>query len=222
MTEAARQKKQKQSASPADPAETNEGAGALFSSLRWVLPLGSLTAALIFGALYGVGTALLTLAGGVLLIVISILWASVRTLSGESAITLEEAIALGAPTAAEEQKRAILQALKDLEFERSVGKIADADYEELVGRYRAEAKRLLRAVDEDLAPLRDRAATYVAEQLGREPARKRSKPPQKADAPTCPGCRTSNDADAAFCKKCGTKLNDKNITPSKDTRDATG
>jgi hypothetical protein len=178
----------------------------------------SIAAALAMGAVYGVGTALLTLAGGVLLIVISILWASVRTLSGEAPITLDEAIALGAPTATEEQKRAILQALKDLEFERSVGKIDETDYQELVQRYRAEAKRLLRAVDEDLAPLRERAAAYVAEQLGTQAPPKRSKPPKKADDPVCPGCATQNDQDAAFCKKCGTKL----AGQAKDTRDATG
>ena len=114
---------------------------------------------------------------------------------------------------------AVLQALKDLEFERSVGKIAEADYEEIVGRYRAEAKRLLRAVDEDLGPLRERASAYVAEQLGTERPPKRSKLPKKAAGdPVCPSCRTENDADAAFCKKCGNKLGD----TSKDTRNATG
>jgi ribosomal protein L40E len=218
MTEPARQKKPKQSSSQPEPTQGYDGADALFRAISWGLPVVSIVATLAMGAVYGVGTALLTLAGGVLLIVISILWASVRTLSGEAAITLDEAIALGAPTAAEEQKRAVLQALKDLEFERSVGKIDEADYQELVQRYRTEAKRLLRAVDEDLAPLRERAVAYVAEQLGAESPPKRSRPPKKADDPVCPDCRTQNDQDAAFCKKCGTKLGG----PTKDTRNATG
>ncbi len=218
MTEPKGQKKQQQSPSPPETPAENPWSSARLQSLAWVLPAGSVAAALAMGAIYGVGTALLTLAGGVLLIVISIFWASVRTLSGDAAITLEEALALGSPTATEEQKRAVLQALKDLEFERSVGKIAEADYEELVARYRAEAKRLLRAVDEDLAPLREKAALYVAEQLGTERPQKRSKPPRKNDDPVCPSCRTQNDTDAAFCKKCGHKLGH----PSKDTRDATG
>lgn len=218
MTEPARQKKKKPSSSPSDAVQGNDGNEALFRTVSWGLPLVSIAAALAMGAVYGVGTALLTLAGGVLLIVISILWASVRTLSGEAAITLEEAIALGATTATEAQKRAVLQALKDLEFERSVGKIDEADYEELVQRYRVEAKRLLRAVDEDLAPLRERAAAYVAEQLGTEPAPRRSKAAKKADDPVCPDCQTQNDHDAAFCKKCGSKL----AGTAKDARDATG
>ena len=217
MPEPARKEKREKTP-PEGGSEGTEAASGLFRSLTWVLPIGSIAAALTMGGFYGVGTAVLTLAGGVLLIVISILWASVRTLAGDAPITLDEAIALGAPTAVEEQKRAVLQALKDLEFERSIGKIADADYEELVGRYRAEAKRLLRAVDEDLAPLRERAAAYVADQLGTERTPKRSKPPKKVADPVCSGCGTENDADAAFCKKCGAKL-----TPSsKDARDATG
>ena len=218
MAEPPRQKKQQKPPTPPETSERSAATVARFRSLAWLLPVGGVVAALAMGAVYGVGTALLTLAGGVLLLVISIMWASVRTLSGDAAITLEEAIALGAPTAAEEQKRAILQALKDLEFERSVGKIAEADYEELVGRYRTEAKRLLRVVDEDLAPLREKAAAYVAEQLGSEAPPKRSKSPKKADEPVCPSCRTANDTDAAFCKKCGAKLGD----PAKDARDATG
>jgi ribosomal protein L40E len=218
MAEATRQRKEQKSASPREAIAQDDRTPALFQSLGWVLPLGSVAAALTMGAFYGVGTALLTAAGGALLIVISILWASVRTLSGDAPITLEEAIALGAPTAAEEQKRAVLQALKDLEFERSVGKIGEADYEELVARYRAEAKRLLRAVDEDLAPLREKADAYVAEQLGAERPPKRSKPPKKVASPVCSSCRTENDADAAFCKKCGSKL----VDPTKDAHDATG
>src|SRR5256885_17135572 len=116
----------------------------LGSALRWGLPIGATVAAAAVGAVYGLGTAILVLAGGVLLGVIAILWASVRTLAGDAPITIEEAMALGAPSAAEEQKRAVLQALKDLEHERTMGKIAEADYDELLRRYRAEAKRLLR------------------------------------------------------------------------------
>jgi hypothetical protein len=175
----------------------------LVEALRWGLPVASLGAAGAVGAVYGLGTAILVLAGGVLLGVIAILWASVRTLAGDAPITLDEAMALGAPSAAEEQKRAVLQALKDLEYERSMGKIAEADYEDLLRRYRAEAKRLLRAVDEDLAPLRARAAAYLTEQLGPQKAAPAAMPIHDR---ACPSCKTDNDPDALFCKKCGAKL----------------
>src|SRR5882757_3777624 len=137
-------------------AEAIPGPPLVTRMVRWFsigLPVGTLAIAALVGSAYGLGTAILVLAGGVLIGIIAILWTSVRTLSGDASLSIEEALALAAPSAAEEEKRAVLQALKDLDYERSVGKIADADYEELLRRYRTEAKRLLRAVDVDLAPL---------------------------------------------------------------------
>ena len=183
-------------------------------ALWWALPLLTIAAATIVGLSYGFGTAILVGAGGVLLGVIAILWASVRTLAGDAPLTLDEALALGAPSAAEEQKRAVLQALKDLEYERSVGKVAEADYEELLARYRTEAKRLLRAVDEDLAPLRAKATAYVDAQLGRTGSA--PPPPVSKTQHGCPSCQAENDVDAVFCKKCGGKLE-----VAKERRDAT-
>jgi ribosomal protein L40E len=223
MTEkATRQKIPTSTPPPETVREVQDHFGELVSRFAWLLPVAAIAAALAAGSLYGVGTAILVLAFGVLLIVITIFWSSVRTLSGETPITLEEAIALGSSTAAEEQKRAVLQALKDLEFERSVGKISDADYEDLVRRYRTEAKRLLRAVDEDLAPMRERAAAYVAEQLGTgrdgkaTAAAKTAKSSKKVSVVVCVSCQADNDVDAVFCKKCGAK-----IDAAKDPHDAT-
>ena len=96
-----------------------------------------------------------------------------------------------------------------------MGKIADSDYEELLLRYRAEAKRLLRAVDEDLAPARARAAAYVAEQLGGARKGSPGAAGKRADRP-CPSCRIDNDFDAVFCKKCGARL----AAASKEHQDA--
>jgi hypothetical protein len=59
----------------------------------------------------------------------------------------------------------VLRALKDLEYERAVGKINDADYASLAEHYRNEAKRLLRAVDANLGPERERAEQILAERL---------------------------------------------------------
>jgi hypothetical protein len=133
------------------------------------LPVLVVVGALFAGILVDVSTAILVLASGALLGVIATFWASLRTLLGETPLSGADAYAIGAPPRAEEeQKRAVIRALKDLEFEHDVGKISDEDYHALVTKYRAEAKRLLRALDEDAAPRRERAEALVMRRLRQE------------------------------------------------------
>src|SRR5687767_13420751 len=98
---------------------------------RLGLPVATLVLAAAAAVVLGPPAAILVLAGGALIAVIATFWASVRTLFGETPLAGADAYALGAPRAEEEQKRAVLRALKDLEFERSVGKISEEDYEVL-------------------------------------------------------------------------------------------
>src|SRR5262249_33242273 len=115
----------------------------------------------------------------------------------------------------EEQKRAVLRALKDLEFERSVGKISEEDYRVLVGQYRAEAKRLLRMLEEDVQPAREAVEALVAKRLRRAglldeeasaPAPD-SKPPKSeggvtaASSPTAKRKRKPKDGSPTAAKK---------------------
>jgi hypothetical protein len=132
---------------------------------RWAAPLLVIILASLFGHHFGLGIGLLIVAGGVLSGSIWLIWSSLQGLSGEAPLTLDEALSLGAPSAEEEQKRAVLRALKDLEYERAVGKINEADYTSLAEHYRNEAKRLLRAVDADLGPERERAEQILTERL---------------------------------------------------------
>jgi len=139
-------------------------------SLAAALPAVTIVTALVVGVGVGVEVSLLVVAAGALTGVIALLWASVQALTGESPISLEEAMTLGAPSAEEEQKRSVLRALKDLEFERSVGKISDDDYADLSARYRNEAKRLMQLLDEGAQPDRDRAEKALQERLAKAPA----------------------------------------------------
>ena len=135
---------------------------------RFGLPIATVGVAMIAGNLQGPPAAVLVLAGGTLIGVIALLWASVRTLVGETPLSGADAYALGAPRAEEEQKRAVLRALKDLEFEHGVGKISDDDYRELVAKYRAEAKRLLREIDAEAEPRRAQIEAMVNRRLRQE------------------------------------------------------
>jgi hypothetical protein len=51
-----------------------------------------------------------------------------------------------------EQRDRALAALKELEFDHRTGKIADADYRELVGPLRSEAAEALQALEPDPPP----------------------------------------------------------------------
>ena len=129
--------------------------------LPWLCVMGALGS----GYVYGPGVAILVLAAGTLLGAISLLWRSLRAAFGQTELTAEDALSLGAPSAEEEQKRAVLRAIKDLDFERGVGKISKEDYDVLMAQYRRKAKLLLRAIDERATPEREKVARIVAEHL---------------------------------------------------------
>lgn len=135
------------------------------ATAKLLLPALVLGGAVFGGFTVGVQGVVLAFASGALLAVIWVLWASLRTFLGETPLEGADAYALGAPRAEEEQKRAVLRTLKDLEAERSVGKISEDDYQMLVAKYRAEAKRLLRRLDEEAAPRRERIEHLVAKRL---------------------------------------------------------
>ncbi len=135
--------------------------------LRWAVPLTAVTVAAGFGFWGGWPPALMVLALIALLLVIALFWSSVQGLGGESPLTLEEALTLGAPSAEEEQKRALLRALNDLKYERSVGKISEEDYAELSHRYREQAKELMQKLEGEQEPARKRAEQLLQRRLAK-------------------------------------------------------
>lgn len=130
-----------------------------------------------------------------------------------------------------DEKNALLRSIKDMEFEREVDKISEEDHERLDTRLRARAREVLRLLDEDVEPYRRKAEQLVAERLkevegaspyrssapdaGASPAvepepaiesEEEAAPPPADDKVRCASCETPNDPDAAFCKKCGTRM----------------
>ena len=164
------------------------------------LPVACLVAAVIVGFVASVASALLVVASGALLGAIALLWASVRTLSGEA--PLPEGLELVAANSHDvdglaEQKRRVLRALKDLDSERAIGRIDVADYEAIAARYRDEAKALMRRMDEQVAP-----ALAEAERLARDFASARGKNGAPADSP--PVEAPAGQAERRQCASCGT------------------
>lgn len=108
------------------------------------------------------------------------------------------------------EKRTLLLALKDLESERDSGKLSGDDYQDLNEQYRKRARDVLRELDGLIGPHRGRAKQLLAAAVGSAPvaAAEPAAPPVAAApaAMSCSGCGSSNDMDAVFCKKCGTRL----------------
>jgi hypothetical protein len=85
-----------------------------------------------------------------------------------------------------------LRALKEIEFDRATGKLADADYDALKRKYTAEA----------LEALREDAAAPPAER-----ARRPSVPVTRGgSARACPTHGPRPETDADFCSECGRRL----------------
>jgi hypothetical protein len=109
----------------------------------------------------------------------------------------------------EREKALALRSIKELEFDRAMGKVSEGDYHEMSARLRARAGRILRQLDAASdSPYRDAIEQELARRLGSAPA------PSPVSAPTtptpaalvCVTCSTANDPDARFCKGCGARL----------------
>jgi hypothetical protein len=105
--------------------------------------------------------------------------------------------------ALERDKALTLRALKELEFDRAMGKVSDGDFAEMRDRLRARAVRLMTQLD-GAAMYRAQIERDLVEAGGASQAGGASK--ASAASGGCPACATTNDADARFCKQCGKAL----------------
>lgn len=132
----------------------------------WIIGLSLGTAGTaLAGLLFGPPIAVLVLAGTAAASVIALFWQSLRTLIGEAPLSAADTFAAFSSGTEEEQKRAVLRGMKDLEYERNVGKISEEDFKRLILRYRTEAKSLLRQIDKRNEGDRAKAETLVLERL---------------------------------------------------------
>jgi hypothetical protein len=150
-----------------------------------------------------------------------------------------------ARVALEREKTLVLRSIKDLEFDRAMGKLAEADFDDMSERLRARALGLMRQLDASHAAPRERIERELSDRLARDARESQQhRPSRAAGAGTrarstgtaastavivdreehadgedvmdrteraaagvrCEACDVSNDADARFCKACGTKL----------------
>ena len=112
--------------------------------------------------------------------------------------------------ALEREKNLLLRSIKELEFDRAMGKVAEGDYEEMVSRLRSRAVRLLQQLDNTSTGYRELIERELASRLVKAGAAPLSDaaPIEQISQPSgvCGSCSTVNDEDAKFCKSCGSKL----------------
>jgi hypothetical protein len=116
----------------------------------------------------------------------------------------------------EREKALVLRSIKELEFDRAMGKVSEKDFDEMAGRLRARAIMLMKQVDAGGAGYRELIERELQARLkkgdrrtvpqGRPAEASANAEEPVAVAPRCRACGTGNDHDAAFCKRCGTPL----------------
>ena len=143
-------------------------------------------------------------------------------------VARESRMTLGERTRAvlEREKMLALRSIKELEFDRAMGKVSDRDYQEMATRLRARAGRILRQLDEspergyrrlieeelarrigtspDVIAGADPSAGAVAKVEAR--AYESAVEPGDSQTRACASCGLTNDTDARFCKSCGARL----------------
>ena len=125
--------------------------------------------------------------------------------------------------AIEREKALVLRSIKELQFDRAMGKVSARDFDEMSGRLRARAIMLMKQVDAGSSGYRELIERELQQRLkarGSADAGDRAEPDRRAErggaagivasaaaaGQDCAACGTANDHDAAFCKRCGTAL----------------
>jgi hypothetical protein len=98
--------------------------------------------------------------------------------------------------ALEREKALVLRSIKELEFDRAMGKVSDKDFAEMSARLRGRAAGLLRQLDAG-----DDYRDQIEKELAKRVTREKPRP-----AHACAACSTVNDKDARFCKHCGAAM----------------
>lgn len=102
----------------------------------------------------------------------------------------------------EREKTLTLRSIKELEFDRAMGKVSEKDFEEMAGRLRSRALALMTELDEDRSDYR----AVIERELDARLSRRAGGARPVAGVTRCSACSTDNDADAAFCKRCGARM----------------
>jgi hypothetical protein len=120
----------------------------------------------------------------------------------------------------EREKMLVLRSIKELEFDRAMGKLSSRDFDEMAGRLRSRALGIIKQLDEGGAGYRTLIEKELQARLGTASGARLASPVTQstvlvaadADEPEAAAiagacvCGVQNDPDARFCKACGSRL----------------
>jgi len=110
--------------------------------------------------------------------------------------------------ALEREKMLVIRTIKELEFDRAMGKLSAKDFDEMSARLRTRALSLMRQLDADATGYRAVIEQELARRVRESAHAAPERPSTAADVSTAPACvcGTTNETDAVFCKRCGARL----------------
>ena len=156
--------------------------------------------------------------------------AALRTflpLAGRTFSTGPELLGGRTRAALEREKTLVLRSIKELEFDRGMGKVSEKDFGEMSARLRARAARLMRQLDAG-SVYREQIEKEIEKRVGGRRAGSQTQDPaypiagpvprpatgsgrpdpveERSGPAVCGACSTPNDPDARFCKSCGARM----------------
>ena len=190
----------------------------------WILGPGGALAAAAYALLvermhFGPPLVMFMLGGMTLALTGAALLRVIDPLAGNSLSAVSTVRGGRRPRELEREKQLVLKAIKEIELDYQMRKIAERDYREMVERYRTRAMRLMSEIEagDDFRVLIERELAMRLKLDAAKPAASPATIASEAAAPvtapaagstlnSCAACATLNDDDARFCKKCGEKL----------------
>ena len=143
-------------------------------------------------------------------------WRTLAPLTGRDEPTGPQILGGRTRAALEREKALVLRTIKELEFDRAMGKVSDKDFGEMSTRLRARAAGLIRQLDAGSGyrhTIEKEIQKRIGGPQGSAPHRASSttSAPQETAAPPvvarfCSSCGTKRDPDARFCKHCGARM----------------
>ena len=124
-------------------------------------------------------------------------------LAESEAVAVTEPISNRMRSDLEREKALTLRSIKELEFDRAMGKLSEKDFDEMATRLRSRAVGLMKQLEQN-----DSGYEAIIERdLNLRLAQHKGSDAKPDDAASgCGGCGTVNDSDATFCKRCASKV----------------